>query len=78
MTEKNRVPLRVKVQSEIRLDQFLKWANISGSGGQSKMMIQAGQVKVNHVVETRRGKMLKNNDLVEVEGTESFLVCQEV
>ena len=77
MTEKNRVPLRVKVQSEIRLDQFLKWANISGSGGQSKMMIQAGQVKVNHVVETRRGKMLKNNDLVEVEG-ESFLVCQEV
>lgn len=78
MTGKIRVPFRVKVQSEIRLDQFLKWANVSGSGGQSKMMVQSGMVKVNHVVETRRGKMLKDNDLVEVEGAGSFLVCQEV
>lgn len=74
MTEKISVPNRVKVQAEIRLDQFLKWANVTGSGGQSKIMIQSCMVKVNHVVETRRGKMLKANDLVEVEGVGSFLV----
>ncbi|AQS57763.1 RNA-binding S4 domain-containing protein [Desulforamulus ferrireducens] len=68
MTEK------IKVNGEIRLDQFLKWAKVTGSGGQSKILIQSCMVKVNHEVETRRGKMLKANDLVEVEGVGSFLV----
>ncbi|SHF44561.1 RNA-binding S4 domain-containing protein [Desulforamulus putei] len=65
---------KIKVNSEIRLDQFLKWANVTGSGGQSKMLIQSGLVKVNGITETRRGKKLKANDRVEVDGAGSFLV----
>lgn len=65
---------KIKVNSEIRLDQFLKWANVTGSGGQSKVIIQSGLVKVNGITETRRGKMLKPNDKVEVDGAGSFLV----
>lgn len=65
---------KIKVESDIRLDQFLKWANVSGSGGQSKLFVQSGLVKVNGVVETRRGRVLKENDRVEVDGAGSFLV----
>ncbi|GAB6159139.1 S4 domain-containing protein YaaA [Desulfotomaculum varum] len=65
---------KIKVNTEIRLDQFLKWANITDTGGQSKILIQSGQVKVNGVTETRRGKKLKANDMVEVAGAGSFMV----
>ncbi|GAB6179177.1 S4 domain-containing protein YaaA [Desulfotomaculum defluvii] len=65
---------QIKVNDELRLDQFLKWANITGSGGESKILIQSGLVKVNGNIETRRGKKLKNNDVVMVDGAGSFLV----
>lgn len=66
---------KIKVNTaEIRLDQFLKWANISGSGGQSKMIVQSGMVKVNGAIENQRGRLLKDNDTVEVDGAGSFLV----
>lgn len=66
---------KIKVNTaEIRLDQFLKWANISGSGGQSKMIVQSGMVKVNGAIEIQRGRLLKANDTVEVDGAGSFLV----
>ncbi|MDO7787250.1 RNA-binding S4 domain-containing protein [Desulforamulus aquiferis] len=65
---------KIKVDSEIRLDQFLKWANVTGSGGQGKMMVQTGMVKVNGKIESKRGRLLKPNDTVEVEGAGSFLV----
>ena len=34
----------------IKLDQLLKWANLTGSGVEAKMFIQNGEVKVNGVV----------------------------
>jgi len=52
----------------IKLDQFLKLANMVESGGQAKVLIQGGQVKVNGVVETRRGRKLRQGDAVEFEG----------
>ena len=66
---------KIKVNTEeIRLDQFLKWANVSGSGGESKVLIQSGMVKVNGLLEMKRGRLLKSGDTVEVEGVGSFLV----
>ena len=50
----------------IRLDQLLKFENIVPTGGQAKLLIQGGEVKVNGVVETRRKKKLKAGDVVEV------------
>ena len=52
----------------IRLDSFLKLANLVGSGGQAKMIIQDGLVKVNDEVCTMRGKKLYGGEVVDVDG----------
>ena len=57
----------------LRLDQFMKLRSIAGSGGQAKLMIQSGQVKVNGQVETRRRRKLAAEDVIEVSG-DSFPV----
>ncbi len=50
----------------ITLGQALKAANLVGSGGEAKVLIQAGEVLVNGEVETRRGRRLREGDVVEV------------
>jgi ribosome-associated protein len=52
----------------IKLDQFLKFAGITSTGGQAKLMIINGEVKVNGIVETRRGRKLVDDDEVTVGG----------
>jgi ribosome-associated protein len=52
----------------IKLDQFLKFRGIVPTGGQAKLMIIDGGVKVNGIVETRRGRKLVLGDKVTVEG----------
>lgn len=58
----------------IKLSQFLKFANISYTGGEAKNEILDGLVKVNGDVCTQRGKKLYNNDVVSFDG-EDFKVC---
>lgn len=50
----------------IRLDQFLKLANLVGSGGEAKVLIKDGAVLVNGEVEIRRGRKLQAGDEVVV------------
>lgn len=50
----------------ITLGQALKASDIVGSGGEAKILIQAGEVLVNGEVETRRGRQLVPGDVVEV------------
>ncbi len=50
----------------VTLGQALKAANIVGSGGEAKVLIQTGEVRVNGEVETRRGRKLRQGDVVEV------------
>ena len=50
----------------IKLDQFLKLAQLVQSGGEAKHLIQSGAVLVNGEVETRRGRKLYAGDVVEV------------
>ncbi|MBD2592800.1 RNA-binding S4 domain-containing protein [Nostoc spongiaeforme FACHB-130] len=52
----------------IKLDQFLKFLGIAPTGGQAKLMIINGDVKVNGIVETRRGRKLVSSDQVTVDG----------
>lgn len=52
----------------IKLDQFLKFQNLVGSGGEAKMLIQEEQVQVNGEVETRRGRKLVAGDRVTLAG----------
>jgi ribosome-associated protein len=48
------------------LGQALKAASLVGSGGEAKVLIQAGEVSVNGEVETRRGRRLEEGDVIEV------------
>lgn len=50
----------------IKLDSFLKLANLVMSGGEAKLLIQDGLVRVNGQIETRRGRKLYPGDLVRV------------
>lgn len=59
----------------IRLDDFLKYCGVVGTGGQAKVLIQAGEVLLNGRVETRRRKQLVAGDVVELLG-ERFEVQQ--
>lgn len=52
----------------IQLDQFLKIIGVAGTGGQAKLLVQAGEVTVNGTVETRRGRKLTTGDRVVVFG----------
>ena len=52
--------------SDITLGQALKAANVVGTGGEAKILIQAGEVRVNGEVETRRGRKLREGDVIEV------------
>ena len=60
----------ITIESEyIKLDQFLKLAEIASTGGHAKFLIQEGLVTVNDEIELRRGKKIKSRDIVEIEGT---------
>ena len=48
----------------MKLDQFLKWQNLVSSGGEAKILIKSGSVKVNGETETRRGRKLNKGDKV--------------
>ena len=48
----------------IRLDALLKFAGVATTGGEAKMLIQEGCVKVNNEVCTMRGKKLRPKDVV--------------
>jgi ribosome-associated protein len=64
----------VWIQDEfIKLGQALKLAGLAGSGVDAKIAVQDGLVRLNGVVETRRGKKVFNNDQVSYNG-ESFVI----
>ena len=56
----------MQVPKGTTLGQALKVASLVGSGGEAKVVIQAGEVLVNGEVETRRGRKLEEGDVVEV------------
>jgi ribosome-associated protein len=56
----------LQLPSGITLGQALKASNLVGSGGEAKVLIQGGVVRVNGEVETRRGRKLQKGDVVEV------------
>jgi ribosome-associated protein len=50
----------------IRLGQYLKLLGLAATGGEAKILIQDGYVRVNGEVETRRKRQLQDGDKVEV------------
>ena len=58
----------------LRLDDALKLAGVAATGGEAKVLIQGGAVRVNGEVETRRKRKLIEGDVVEV-GEDSFEIA---
>lgn len=52
----------------IRLGQFLKFAGLLDSGGDAKEVIIDGYVTVNGDVDRRRGRQLRDGDVVTFKG----------
>ncbi len=66
----------IEIYSEyIKLDAFLKYVGAVGTGGEAKIRIAAGLVRVNGEVCTQRGRKLRSGDIVTV-GPEEFGVKQ--
>ena len=58
--------IKINIGSDyIKLDQFLKLADIVMSGGEAKLLIMSEEIKVNGEIATQRGKKLRDGDIVE-------------
>jgi len=59
----------IKINTEfIRLDALLKFSGAAGTGGEAKILIQDGGVRVNGDVCAMRGKKLRPGDRAELDG----------
>ena len=65
--KENSQPLEISTEF-IKLQDALKFANLVGSGGEAKVLIQEGAVSVNGEVCTQRGKKLRPGDTVDFGG----------
>lgn len=60
---------RVKITGDfIKLDALLKFAALTGTGGEAKIRIAEGEVRVNGEICTMRGKKLRPGDTVTLDG----------
>lgn len=55
-------------EETIKLDQFMKLANLASTGGEAKHLIRDGKVSVNGKREIRRGRKLRSGDIVTYAG----------
>ena len=70
-------PISISITTEfIKLQDFMKFANVCESGGRAKTFIQNEQVQVNGEVCTQRGKQLRPGDTVCFMGN-TWIVAQE-
>lgn len=69
--------IEVEIKTEfIKLDQFLKWAGIVGTGADAKAMINEGSINVNGETVFQRGKKLYKGDRIIVNGGDEFIIVQ--
>lgn len=69
---------KIKINTKnIKLDQFLKWANLVASGGEAKSLIQEGKVEVNGEIEYKRGKKLVEGDRIKLKNSnKSYIISR--
>jgi ribosome-associated protein len=61
-------PTDIPVAGPIALGSFVKLCGAALTGGEAKVLVQSGLVRVNSETETRRGHAVEPGDVVEVEG----------
>ena len=67
----NKVPISTEF---ITLGQFLKIADIIQSGGMAKWFLSEHDVYVNGEPDNRRGRKLRNGDMLDIPGFGEFLI----
>jgi len=60
----------ISAELALKLDQFLKFQGLVATGGAAKLRIKRGDVRVNGLIETRRGRQLGLGDAVQIDGRE--------
>ncbi len=60
----------------VELYKILKFEGLVGTGGEAKMVIDEGLVKVNGAIELRRRNKIKHNDVIEFMETQYKIVLQ--
>jgi len=61
--------ISIEIETDtIRLSQLMKLADLVQDGTEAKILITGEQVRVNGVVENRRGRKLRSGDRVEFAG----------
>lgn len=69
---------KISISTEyITLGQFLKIADIIDSGGMAKWFLSEHEVYINNELDVRRGRKLRNNDIIEIPNYGKFLIDGE-
>lgn len=66
---------KVIIKTEyIKLNAFLKYADIIATGSDAKIMIEQNKIKVNGEIASQRGKKLREGDIVEIENLDQYKI----
>lgn len=74
--KKEEIPVLISTEF-IKLEAAMKYAAITGTGGEAKELIQSGAVAVNGQVCTMRGKKLRSGDRFEFDGHDYVIHAAE-
>lgn len=67
--------IEIKIKDEfITLGQFVKLVDLVSSGGEVKYYLANNKVLINNELDSRRGRKLYKDDLIEIEGT-IYKIC---
>lgn len=67
----------IKFEGEyITLGQLLKFLNLVCTGGEEKIFLQEHDVLFDGIKETRRGKKLRDGDIVAIDGKDFKIICE--
>ena len=68
---------KIKIDTEyITLGQFLKFANVIESGSLAKSFLLEHKILVNNENENRRGRKLRENDLIDIDNSMFFEITK--
>ncbi len=69
--------VEIKIKTEfIKLDQLLKFAGMTDTGGIAKEIIAEGRIKVGGEVCTMRGKKIRPGDKVQIDEIDTEIVVK--
>ncbi len=73
----NKKTEKISISTEhITLAQFLKFADVIASGGEAKNFLRNNKVLINNELDCRRGRKLREGDIIEVSNKAFEIVRQ--